>query len=231
MGIVDALLFLVAIIPGLLICWYIYRMDKYEREKPFPLFASFWLGALATLGVVKIETWATYTPFLQGEGILFTLFSSFVVVALTEELIKYLCLFLYPYQSRFFNEPMDGIVYAVMIGMGFATLENLMYALQYDLETIILRAFTAVPAHAAFAVIMGYYFGKAKFEDNPKVRRKRLGMALLAPLAIHGLYDFLILQEIYQGLIALAIIVLGASIAFARKLLVEQQEDSPFKDP
>ncbi|MCR9055261.1 PrsW family intramembrane metalloprotease [Phaeodactylibacter xiamenensis] len=230
MGFRDVLLFLAAIAPGLLICWYIYKMDKYEREQPFPLFATFWLGAFATLGVVRIETWATYSPFLQGEGVLFTLFSSFIVVALTEELVKYLCLFLYPYRSRFFNEPMDGIVYAVMIGMGFATLENLMYALQYGLETVILRAFTAVPAHAAFAIIMGYYFGKAKFEPDPKIRRKRLLMALFAPLVIHGLYDFLILQEIYEGLIALAIAVLIASIIFARQLLLEQQENSPFKE-
>lgn len=227
----DVLLFMAAIAPGLLICWYIYRMDKYEREQPFPLFASFWLGALATLGVIKLETWATYTSWLQGEGILFTLFSSFIVVALTEELVKYLCLYIYPYRSRFFNEPMDGIVYAVMIGMGFATLENLMYALQYGLETIILRAFTAVPAHAAFAVIMGYYFGKAKFEENLKVRRKRLLFALLAPLLIHGVYDFLILQEIYEGLIALALVVLIASIVFARQLVLEQRENSPFKEP
>lgn len=231
MGPWDALLFLAAIIPGLLICWYIYRMDKYEREPPFPLFVSFWLGALATLGVIKLETWAAYRPWLQDEGVLLTLFSSFIVVALMEELVKYLCLFLYPYQSRFFNEPMDGIVYAVMIGMGFATLENLMYALQYGLETIILRAFTAVPAHAAFAVIMGYYFGKAKFEEDPKVRRKRLLYALLAPLLIHGVYDFLILQEIYEGLIALALVVLGASIVFARQLVLEQRENSPFKEP
>lgn len=227
----DVLLFLAAIAPGLFICWYIYRMDKYEREQPFPLFATFWLGALATLGVIKLETWATYSPWLQGEGILFTLFSSFIVVALTEELVKYLCLYIYPYRSRFFNEPMDGIVYAVMIGMGFATLENLMYALQYGLETVILRAFTAVPAHAAFAVIMGYYFGKAKFEADPKVRRKRLLLALFVPLVIHGIYDFFILQEIYEGLIALALVVLGASIVFARLLLLEQREDSPFKDP
>ncbi|MBV6652354.1 MAG: PrsW family intramembrane metalloprotease, partial [Mameliella sp.] len=142
----NALLFLIAIAPGLLICWYIYQMDKYEREEPFPLFVCFWLGALATLGVVELETWAAFSPWLQGGGILHTFFSSFIVVALTEELIKYLCLVVYPYRSRFFNEPMDGIVYAVMVGMGFATLENIMYALQYGLETIVLRAFTAVPA-------------------------------------------------------------------------------------
>ena len=225
----NALLFLIAIAPGLLICWYIYQMDKYEREEPFPLFVCFWLGALATLGVVELETWAAFSPWLQGGGILHTFFSSFIVVALTEELIKYLCLVVYPYRSRFFNEPMDGIVYAVMVGMGFATLENIMYALQYGLETIVLRAFTAVPAHAAFAVIMGYYFGKAKFEADKRLRRKRLLMALIAPLLIHGIYDFLILQEIYEGLIALALVVLVASIVFARQLLLEQREDSPFK--
>ena len=56
----------------------------------------------------------------------------------------------------------DGIVYAVMIGMGFATLENIIYASRFGLETTLFRAFTAVPAHGVFAAIMGYYIGVGK---------------------------------------------------------------------
>ncbi len=229
MTIRDVLLFLAAIAPGLLICSYIYRMDKYEREAPFPLFATFWLGALTTLGVIELEIWSTQAFPYDNERILTALFSSFILVALTEELAKYLCLALYPFRSSFFNEPLDGIVYAVMISMGFATIENLMYALQYGFETVILRAFTAVPAHGAFAVMMGYYMGKAKFSATPRLRRKRLLLALAVPTLVHGIYDFFIIQEIYEGLIALALIVLGVSLFFARRLVLEQQDQSPFK--
>lgn len=223
------LLLAAAIVPGVLICWYIYRMDKYDREAPLPLALSFILGAVLTYPVLKIELWATGLPAYGNASLLNTLFSSFVVVALTEEAAKYLALMAYPYRSRFFDEPMDGIVYAVMISMGLATTENLLYALQYGIETTILRAFTAVPAHAAFAVMMGYYCGRAKFEDHPKRRRRFLLAGLLVPLGVHGLYDFFILQEAYSGLLVLAILILALSLFFAQQLLLEQQEKSPFK--
>ena len=53
-----------------------------------------------------------------------------------------------------------------MIGMGFATLENILYADRFGLQTVMIRAFTAVPAHAIFAIIMGYYIGLAKFNKK-----------------------------------------------------------------
>jgi RsiW-degrading membrane proteinase PrsW (M82 family) len=67
------------------------------------------------------------------------------------------------YNNKNFNEPFDGIVYAVIVSMGFATIENIIYVFQYGFATGILRLFTAVPAHAAFGILMGYFLGKAKF--------------------------------------------------------------------
>jgi protease PrsW len=230
MTLYTLLLFFTAVLPGLLICWYIYRMDKYEREAPFPLVVTFLLGAAITYPVLKIEIWASSFAWLEQEGFLVTVFSSFVIVSFTEEGMKYLALLVYPFRSAFFNEPMDGIVYAVMIGMGFATLENMLYATQFGMETTLLRAFTAVPAHAAFAVIMGYFCGRAKFADTLVWQRRWLGASLLAPLTIHGVYDFFILQKTYDRLVILALVVLGASLILSRELLILQQESSPFRE-
>ena len=54
----------------------------------------------------------------------------------------------------------SGIVYAVMVSMGFATLENILYVYSYGYETGVLELLLAVPAHATFAVLMGYFMGK-----------------------------------------------------------------------
>jgi RsiW-degrading membrane proteinase PrsW (M82 family) len=48
-----------------------------------------------------------------------------------------------------------------------------MYVLEGGYETAVLRAFTAVPAHATFGILMGYFMGKAKFSNN----RFKLNMA------------------------------------------------------
>ena len=225
----DALIFSLAIIPGLLICWYIYRMDKYEKESRLQLAVTFALGMAVTYPVLKIETWASYSGWGETDSLGATLFSSFIVVALTEELVKYLALMAYPYSRPFFNEPMDGIVYAVMIAMGFATLENVLYAGQFGFQTTLLRAFTAVPAHACFAIIMGYFIGSSKFSFSLASKRQLIGLGLAVPVAVHGVYDFFILQEYYEELIILALLLLGASIYISTRLIREQQENSPFK--
>jgi len=224
----DFLLLLIAVCPGLLFCWFIYRMDKYEKESPLHLYLCFSLGMLITFPVLKLEEWTHHTGFDDTQNLWITLFSSFVIVALSEELVKFLALVLYPFRQVFFNEPIDGIIYAVVIAMGFATLENILYAYRFGVETVILRAFTAVPAHAAFAVMMGYFAGKAKFQ--PLKRRRFLLIALLLPVLVHGVYDFFILQEAYDWLILLAVPTLAFSIHLAWRMIRQQQENSPFKE-
>ena len=59
--------------------------------------------------------------------------------------------------------------------MGFATLENVLYVYNYGFSTGVLRAFTAVPAHATFAILMGYFMGKAKFSKN-RIQLNLLGL-------------------------------------------------------
>jgi RsiW-degrading membrane proteinase PrsW (M82 family) len=79
-------------------------------------------------------------------------------------------------------------MYAVMVGMGFATLENIAYVLQNGVGTGITRMFLSVPAHATFAVLMGYHVGLAKF--NPARRGWYFLLAIIWPVIFHGTFDF-----------------------------------------
>jgi protease PrsW len=225
----DTLLITLAVMPGLMVCWYIYHSDKYEKEPRIHLAISFILGMIITFPVLKIESWASKSGWDNPEHLGIALFCSFIIVAMTEELAKFLLLIAYPYPRPFFNEPMDGIVYAVMISMGFATFENVLYAGRFGLNTTLLRAFTAVPAHASFAIIMGYFVGQSKFTFSRRARRQMLAAGLLAPFAVHGIYDFFILQEAYDKLMVLALMVLVASVYISRRMIEDQQERSPFR--
>ena len=221
------LLILLALLPGLAICYYIYRADKYEKEDQLPLFLSFFMGVAITWPAIKLEEWISQFGLENTANIGIALAASFIGVALIEEVLKFLCLWAYPYQRPFFNEPFDGIVYTVMIGMGFATLENILYALRYGFGTTLLRVFTAVPAHAVFAVLMGYYIGKAKFDAKNKWRLLFTGLGIA--IGVHGIYDFFILQEAIEWLIIFAIVTLVISVRFAQKLIKIQQDQSPFR--
>src|ERR1700722_6814392 len=189
------LLFALAVAPGIAVCLFIYSLKKYGPGSMRRLVTSFVLGMAATIPAllaqmlaedVRTEPWR--------HSILSYAWYAFIIVALSEEGSKFLVLRFYAYPQRTFREPFDGIIYSVMIGMGFATVENIEYVHQFGLETGFSRFFLAIPAHASFAVLMGYPMGKAKF--NPHRRVWLMCQGLLVAVLFHGSYDFfLFLQQ------------------------------------
>jgi len=182
-----------AVAPGIAICIYIYLKDKYKREPLGLLLLSFVLGMLCVIPAVLLEL-----PFvkpmnhLAGKSILQVAFYTYLVVGLSEELSKYIMVRLFLFKRVAFDDPFDGIVYTVMVGMGFATLENIGYVYDHGIATAILRMFLSVPAHGTFAVLMGYHIGLAKFD--PANRKKHLFYAILWPVVFHGTFDFFLFK-------------------------------------
>jgi RsiW-degrading membrane proteinase PrsW (M82 family) len=122
----------------------------------------------------------------------------------------------------------DGIVYAVFISLGFATVENLAYVLSAGFNTAIMRSVTAVPAHALFGVTMGYYLGIAKFAW-PKFRNKYIRLGFATPVILHGIYDFILFS---QKLYLLALFIPYMLYLWKRGLrqVDELVEFSPFRN-
>ena len=223
-------LFLLAILPGLLICYFIFGMDKYEKEPQLHLAVCFLLGIFSTLPAINLEQLGQ--RFFDNNHGLFKIFLfATLVIALSEELLKFLALMFFAYPRKVFNEPLDGIVYSVMVSMGFATLENIMYAQKYsDFTTVIARAFTAVPAHGVFAVLMGYFVGKAKFETLPVEKAKLMLKGIVSAVFLHGMYDFLLLQGQYQLLMMLGTLLIFVGAYFGKNIIEKQQSISPFRN-
>lgn len=218
---------ILAIIPGILICVLIFYLDKHDRENYVNLLISFFVGVVAALPALLIQFWLDEAGFDPSENLGLLLVNVFIVVALSEELVKLAGLLGIPYWQDFFNEPLDGIVYAVMIGMGFATLENLIYAYTFGIETTVVRAFTAVPAHGVFAIIMGYFVGLSKFRPDKKWQLILAGLGIA--VGVHGLYDFFILQHYYDWLMLMGAVMIVICSYFCWKLIKEHQEQSPFR--
>jgi RsiW-degrading membrane proteinase PrsW (M82 family)/ribosomal protein S18 acetylase RimI-like enzyme len=179
-----------AIAPGFAICLYIFHRDAYNREPKLNLLVSFILGAAIVIPVAFTEIFLSQFPDNTIAGVAV---NAFIAVALTEELGKFMVLRFYAYPRKSFDEPLDGIVYGVMIGMGFATLENILYVQKYGIETGFLRMILSVPAHATFGVLMGYQTGKAKFDSFNKNRLLSLG--LVWAVLFHGLFDFFLFLQ------------------------------------
>ena len=185
------LLLTLAVAPGLAVCIYIFFRDRHNAEPALNMIFSFLLGILTVIPAIFIENIADQ---YFDNSIASIIISSYLAVALVEELSKFLVLRYYSFTRRSFDEPLDGIVYAVLVAMGFATIENVFYAYKYGFSVAFVRMFTSVPAHATFAIIMGYFVGKARFDN---INRKKLFFkGILGATIAHGTYDsFLFLNE------------------------------------
>lgn len=164
---------LLASAPGLLFLWLFWKRDL-DREPKLLVLKLFGMGAVAAAPAYFLEGW------LPGPTT--RIYDNFVRVALVEELAKLLPFLLFARRHREFHGPMDGIVYAVAVALGFATVENALYATAYGGDILVYRAFTSTLAHVAFTGLWGYAFGL-------RARRVR-GFA--AGVALHGAYDLLL---------------------------------------
>jgi RsiW-degrading membrane proteinase PrsW (M82 family) len=185
-----------AVAPGCAIVFYIYWKDKYDKEPLKNLIICFVLGMLCIVPAIFIQTGIrpTLAQYFPNYTISYYSIFAFLVVALSEELCKFLALRFYAFRHKSFDEPFDGITYSVIIGMGFATLENIEYVFKYGFTTGVIRMFLSVPAHATFAVLMGFHTGLAKFDPKNSVRH--LAKGLLLATFFHGAFDFfLFLQD------------------------------------
>ncbi|MDX2003095.1 MAG: PrsW family glutamic-type intramembrane protease [Chitinophagales bacterium] len=217
-----------ALAPGFAIMLYIYLKDKHEREPLGLLIKCFIAGIFSTVPAVILSRYGSSFGYGISDNPWITFVYAYGVVAFSEELSKFAMVYWFAYRNKNFNEPFDGIVYSVMVSMGFATLENILYVNQYGYGTGIMRMFTAVPAHASFAVVMGYFLGKAKYDTTESFKLKLFG--LLGAVLLHGSYDYS-LFEIRNYPLALlgAVISLALGIRLSRKAMREHQLASPFR--
>jgi RsiW-degrading membrane proteinase PrsW (M82 family) len=176
-----------AIVPSFLLVWYFHRRDLYPEPGRI-IWATFGLG-IATIPPVMLVTVplslvVESIPNAYAAGFL----DAFLTAAIPEEFLKLLVLRGYCARHREFTSSMDGVVYGAVASLGFATLENVLYVATNGFAVAAIRAITAVPMHAFTGAIMGYYVGRAKFHPNERKPASR--MAYVAPIVLHGLYDY-----------------------------------------
>ena len=221
----DLLLVMLSISPGIFIMILIYNLDEYDKEPLWLLAISFILGAMNLHWGVEFLEYVF--SFINVENNFIRIGEEALTVAITEEVLKFTVVILIIYPNKYFDEPFDGIVYAVFVGMGFATAENLTYVLQGGASLAFFRMVSAVPAHFVFAVIMGYYLGIAKSRRKHQIFY--ICLSLISPIFCHALYDYFLFLDFVPGLWIGGFVTLYIAFIFAKKAIVEHLESSPFK--
>ena len=181
-----------ALVPAGIWLAFFYQQDRVEPEPLSYVLGVFALGALlaAAVGIPLEEDVFRTGQWLYADP-LTTLLGGILVVGFIEEFLKYAAVRYSVYHSAEYDEPTDGVIYAVAAGLGYATVLNIHFALTdggVSLGVGELRMVVEAMAQASFAGITGYFLGRAKFENEP-IWWMPLGITLSA--TANGVFNWL----------------------------------------
>ncbi len=208
-----------ALAPVVVLIYYIYRKDQFEKEPVKELLKAFGLGVVSTIVSLCISTPLGNLGFFPSEpyNLWGAICVSFFGAAIPEEIAKFLMLWLLVRKNKFFDEHMDGIVYAACVSLGFAGLENVLYLFSSPdwVSTGIVRALFSVPGHFFFGILMGYYYSLVRFDPlTPSINNF---WVLGAPILAHGLFDTILFAS---GVVpeSISVILMIAFVFFCNSL-------------
>tara|TARA_S200000501_G_scaffold86451_1_gene79289 strand:- start:166 stop:870 length:705 start_codon:yes stop_codon:yes gene_type:complete len=221
---------LLTFVPSIVLLMYFTLSDKFKEPKGTVLLI-FFLGFLICLPAGILNE-LSHKFFFDGSEYSENLTRSFLGPAWAEELLKFSILYLIVLKRNEFNEPMDGLVYGVVVSLGFATYENYTYV--YEWAEIIAkeegynlaefsylvalgRSYSAIPMHGLNGAVMGYYFGMYAFTGN----KKFLILSLVLPYLFHGFYNFLVWPN--------PMIIIGILVFFSFYLHTELKKKQKLK--
>jgi hypothetical protein len=172
---------------------------------------AFLFGALLVVPVAAVEFTLTgfgaIDPFQADLSLTVVIYTAFIVAGLTEELAKFLVVRYALYNSPYFSQPLDGLIFGSAVALGFASLENVGYMAEFGPAVMLVRGPVSTLAHVLFSVPWAFALG----------RRKRMGgsggalvwISLAGAMALHGLFDLLLFSQDVRALGALALFLGG----------------------
>lgn len=144
------------------------------------------ISGMLVLSAGPIIRWATG---FAAPGVESALANAFLGAAGPEELAKFLLLYFVVQEHKDCDSGGDLFCAAMLIGLGFAGLENILYLLRSAdwLNLGTMRGVLSIPAHMVFGGIMGLFAARAYRGQMPALSWV---LALIVPILGHGFYDF-----------------------------------------
>ncbi len=220
---------IVAVVPALLWIWLFYIANRYKRSSAFLMillfFGGFCSGLIALTLNHIVEKYTMFWPGASESVILFESLPEFryyalgfwYMVGFNEEFAKLVILLLFAYHSKDFREPFDGILYAAVVALGFACVENMFYSDRYGFPVLVLRSIIILPTHIVMSVPMGYFMAKSRFllrsrQPHQTFHPEAVLLILqgwLISAFLHGTYDALLSLNLERWSYTLLLIMIG----------------------
>lgn len=190
---------------ALLLLFYLKRF--YDKKRYIVLLKAFAVGCVIVVIPLIFQRIAHYYGYDDLRNLKRIVFFSFILVGFFTEFGKFLVLryIVYPYKS--FDGPSDGIIFSIVISLGFTSVSSLLYVFElFDTaggNPTLIHAYSIGVANIFFAIVLGFFLGMAKLGHNIYLN-SLLGLG--AASLFHGLYEFCLITRDYK---LLSVVVFG----------------------
>ena len=190
------ILIMLGLIPSII--WLLFYLQEDKHPEPKEMVVKIFLyGLLMTIPTLGIEIGLNKVfSFSHFSYVISLIINFFVIVALTEEVMKYLVIKLGVLNNPEFDEPIDAMIYMIIAALGFAAMENIALlfsvngALGQALLVLFGRFIGATFLHALCSANIGYFLALSFLNEKSRFRFLFLGFG--ASILLHGFYDFAI---------------------------------------
>jgi len=226
----QLLLTLPIAVPVLFWAAYHYYKDRHLPEPVGHLLLTFLLGMLAVgismalyegLGLIGLRFDAGTLADTSPMGLIVY---AMLAIGPIEEVSKLIPFLLIVLRFKEFDEPLDGIVYASFIGLGYAAVENWQYLDYLTPMEALARGFASPVVHMLFASIWGHWIAQAYLNGRSIAKAAVASLALAAGL--HGLYDFIVILNPRHSLPIAALVIVAIWLWRLRLMRAMHEEAS-----
>lgn len=194
---------IIAIVPALFwLTFFLLEERRTKREPIFNIAYLFVMGALAALTALDIQVGIKA---IMGENFVQTSPLTVISFAFIEEFIKFLFIYLAIRRSRFFDEPIDGMLDMIIGALGFAALENILFIINApDVAGVtVFRFIGAILLHAVASGLIGFYWIKHK-----------LFLGLVLAGLLHTIFNLLVIYSDYGIILAPFMLLIACFFLF-----------------
>jgi protease PrsW len=184
------------------------------EKKDWRVFSgSYFFGFLAAVPMIIAVYYVKNYWLDHASSIRRILFFSFALIGFLSELFKFLILRYKYITNESLTKPFDGILYGVMISLGYATVANVFFFFEWDYTNQLGIVLYTIPfANLLTGIILGFFIGMGKFR-KPSFIDSITGLG--AAIFFQGLYNFCLFSEDYLllGIVAAGTLIIAITLS------------------
>lgn len=209
----NFLILALGLLPSLIWLSFFLQEDLHPEPRKM-IFSAFVVGILAALGAYVAQSWMS--GYLMTYDIVANSLRYTTIFAGIEELVKFLAAYAVIRHSRYFDEPIDAMIYMMAAAMGLAAVENVAVAFDagftaVTMGSLLFRFLGATLLHALSSSALGYYWARGIIKKHVFIY---LAWGLVMATLLHTIFNYFIVVFEAGILYSIGILIMAAFFVF-----------------